>query len=235
MALPCFYHPQLELNALLKLSREEASHALKSRRLKVGDKVKLIDGEGGYAEASITQCERNNVQVEIESIEQQQAQRASLTMAVALPKGDRAKVMVDMLTQLGVDEFVFLACQRSVTKLSENLSSKLKRAAIESCKQAHRAKFPKFYTEQISPFDLISKHGVNKLVFVADQHADQVDQGSSDQDMMILIGPEGGFSQEETSYLLEQQVNRLSLAPNILRTETAAVASAAWLLNHFLI
>jgi 16S rRNA (uracil1498-N3)-methyltransferase len=232
MALPCFYHPDLQDNSLVSLSREESSHALKSRRLKVGDKLLLIDGAGYSAEAEIKVCERSRVTVLIGTVSKEAHRTKQLTMALSLPKGDRAKTMIDMLTQVGVDEFVFLKCERSITKLTSNLLNKLERAAKESCKQSHRADFPVFHSQELSVQNLLERYTDSHAIYLADQFADDKAADLDDRNEVMLIGPEGGFSCEEITAILENKAIRVALGKNILRTETAAIAGAALLLNR---
>ncbi|MFT6407745.1 MAG: 16S rRNA (uracil1498-N3)-methyltransferase [Arenicella sp.] len=149
MSIPSFYYPLLASNdCVISLDANEASHAVKSRRLRVGQTVRIFNGAGRQAIGILSLIERRSVRVELSSIEQLEQPARKVSIAVAVPKGDRQKVMVDMLTQLGVFEIIPLRCQYSVTKFSPAIAEKWARVAVEACKQSQNPWLPIITSER---------------------------------------------------------------------------------------
>jgi len=134
---PFFFHSELcESASVVELVPSEMAHAVKSRRLKVGQAVSLLNGEGLVAHGHIQQLDRRKVIVELAAFNRHKRLAEGLTIATALPKGDRQKVMLDMITQLGCHKIVPVKYARSVTKFDAKTHSKWRRASIEACKQS---------------------------------------------------------------------------------------------------
>ncbi len=95
------------------LDAAEAKHATAVLRLKVDDQLALFDGRGGAALARVVQAKRDTVVAEVTEVcEPQASPRYELTLAIALPKGDRQKTLVDAATELGVARLVPILCER---------------------------------------------------------------------------------------------------------------------------
>jgi len=226
MAIPSFYYPDLKPELeLVSLPAQEAAHAFKSRRLNVGDKVRVFNGFGLLAWAQICTAERREVTLEIERIERAAKPGAKLTIATSIPKGDRQKVMLDMLTQLGIAQIIPLRCERSITKFSNNMADKWRRVMVEACKQSQNPWLPTLLSELTLP-ELLQDQERNFVYADADGVCGSHLFGEHRQ-YTILIGPEGGFSDAELQELRTRQLPVIGLGPHILRTEAAAVASAA--------
>jgi len=235
MSIPSFYCPELNLHAvnddsLVFLSENESAHAAKSRRLRIGNHVQLLNGSGLIALGEIEQMEKRKVGIKVGSVEAFDKPLMNLTIATAIPKGDRQKVMVDMLTQLGVDQMIPLDCEHSVTRFSSNMKEKWQRTAIEACKQSQNPWLPSIKSGQ--SVEKLSEKDKYALVY-ADSEGDNMsiicDEQLSDSinHLIVLIGPEGGFSKTELNFFAERNIVPVRLASNILRTEAAAVAAAS--------
>ncbi len=117
----------------------EAHHLLHVMRLKPGDRVVLFDGAGAEFDAVIQACGRTDVRLGVESRREVDRELpAQLVLGVALPKGDRQKVLIEKLTELGATRLIPLVTSRSVVKLSESARQKLVRLVIEASKQCGR-------------------------------------------------------------------------------------------------
>lgn len=236
MAIPSFYCPALTVDVLsddeatITLSENESAHAIRSRRLKVGQVVNLLNGCGIIAKGTICKIDRRAVLVQVDSYEHVLPAHTALTIATAIPKGDRQKVMVDMLTQLGVSEIVPLSCEHSVTRYSDNLGEKWQRTAIEATKQSQNPWLP-IITKGCRIEELLDRRDCRFM------YADGQGEGmaalcheleeNNDSSLILLIGPEGGFSPSEINYFLDHNVRPFRLTKHILRTEAAAVAATA--------
>lgn len=229
MAIPTFYHPDLaQGDGKIQLSEDEAAHALRSRRLVTGQAVQLLNGKGLVAQAEISEIDHRSVFVTVSEVTQAKQNESNLTIATAVPKGDRQRFMVEMLTQLGVKEIVPLACEHSVTRYKPKMHDKWQRWAIEACKQSQNPWLPEI-DEGLALGDLL-KIAPNRLIY-ADKSGDSIsNSGVQVEDPIVLIGPEGGFSEAELALFKTAGLASLSTAGHILRTETAAVAFASqWL------
>lgn len=223
---------ELENNVLLTLSEQESHHAAKVRRLHLNDAVMLLNGQGVKAQALIETINKKQVQVRVQSIEYLPAPRKKITVAVAIPKGDRQKYLFDMLTQLGVARITPLLCDFSVSAYSTKLMPKWQRIITEACKQSENPFLP-LLGEPLSPQEYVLMHQSEKKsatqsqLFFADGQGESMSHYALSNDVHVMIGPEGGFSPAEVSYFEQQQVKKICLGEHILRIETAAVAAAA--------
>lgn len=221
----CYYCENIEEPPILvTLNEYESRHAMTSRRQKVGDEVALIDGKGVRATGIVHSITRTKVDIEIEARSQVQRQKPGIILASALPKGERQKVMLDMMCQLGVDEFVPLSCDRSVVKSGANVE-RWSRICLQACKQSHNPFLPRIEQPE-QPVNLARKmKGSEISVWVADPVTDQVSLQALHDTVVLCIGPEGGFSDTEKKGMLEAGAHFLCLGGNILRIETAVVVS----------
>ena len=263
MATPCFYHRDLtEQDGLIELSKAESAHLSKSRRIEPGDQVNLINGQGLMAAAEVVTESAKQVQVHCCSFTQSAPRAYSISVATAVPKGDRSKVMVDMLTQLGVDRVIPMRCDYSVSRFRENQRDKWQRIAIEACKQSQNPWLPIIETQREFTAVLANLHGFagegfggknnssQPQVLVNDSQPQVLVNDSQPQvlyaeasgvnsstlakakrPLLVLIGPEGGFSESELAVLKSSNATALSLGDHILRTEAAAIAAMAQLTN----
>lgn len=236
--MPSFYYPQLNQDCTdVDLSVEESQHVLKARRLRVGDSVSLINGQGLSAHCELVGVAHSVARLKVLTVDFRPRTRPSLSIASALPKGDRMRTLIDMLAQLGVAHFIPLRCTHSVQKSTSSLLSKLQRYALEACKQSDNPWLMQIDSE-CSVVDLLQRGALPNspahLIFYADagEHALTCMQLGLDDplgiaDFCVAIGPEGGFSQAESTAFAKARVNAVRLSDTILRTETAAVAVAA--------
>ena len=240
MALAKFFIEQAAFNVGddVTLSDKESHHAIKVRRMKQGDEVMLLNGVGTKIIGTLQNYDHKALIVHIESVTQAQTPKCQINIAVALPKGDRQKYMLDMLTQLGVASITPLLCDYSVSQYSEKIAQRWKRTLLEACKQSENPFLPEIYAAQ-SPLGFIEKSMSNaqtndNSIYYADRKGDLVSTLSINDEakcISILIGPEGGYSDSELSMLEKKSISKLRLSRYILRVETAAIAAAAAFAN----
>lgn len=234
MAIPTFYHAPLCLaDRQISLCPDEAQHAHSARRLRVGSNVQIINGLGLRAQAQIAEIGRNKCLVSIDKIDTVPPPDCQITVATAIPKGDRQRFLVECLTQLGVAAIVPLDCEHSATFSDHKNVSKWPRYAIEAAKQSQNAWLPKILSG-CSPHQLLMHTQVDKAA--SRWVADAVGRPISDTHRvpclhLVVIGPEAGFTTSETMYFSDQEFIRLRLGAHILRTETAAIVAAGSLLR----
>ncbi|MGE5241396.1 MAG: RsmE family RNA methyltransferase [Bacteroidota bacterium] len=238
MTDPLFFAERLpEAGAIMTLAGEEARHAAASRRLQPGDTLWLFDGRGGTARATLQRVGARGRELELR-VQDRRTEPAPLPpihLACAVPKGDRQQVLLDMATQLGMTEFTPLACERSVVKPGAGNRERWRRICLEACKQSRRAYLPVIH-EPASPREVaiqavakglglwIAHPGVCAIPVSALAASRDQTRGAA-----ILIGPEGGFTQEEVDAVSAAGGKALALGQAVLRIETAAVALLAML------
>ena len=211
-----------------ELVEAEAQHLTRVMRAAVGDEVVLFDGSGAEFAAKVARLAKSVVQLEIlERREVNLEPGVELTLAVALPKGERQKWLVEKLTELGAARLVPLITERGVAQPVDAAVARLRRAVIEASKQCGRNRLMEiappreaveYFTDDTLSMKLIAEPGGELL-------------GSLALDVTQLtcaIGPEGGFTPAEVKAALENQWRPVSLGRSILRIETAAIAVAAW-------
>lgn len=234
MTEPLFYSEQLaDPGATLVLTGDEAHHAAASRRLHEGDTLWLFDGCGGLARTKLLRvAERGRtLELRIEERRTEPPPRPAIHLACALPKGDRQNVLLDMATQLGMTRFTPLTCERGVVKPGANSMARWKKICLEACKQCRRLHLPVIETTSTARDVAERAAAVNSSVWLAHPAAQAVtvstavNQGAND--VTILVGPEGGFTEEEIGQAVAAGAKLLALGTTILRIETAAVALVA--------
>lgn len=233
MALPWFHLDPLPESGTVWLPKEEAKHATGARRLGEGDAVVLFDGRGTIARATLlgTRDRRGDVEARIDSIERHEPLTPRIELATALPKGDRLSTLLDMATQAGVDHLIPLRCEWGVVKPHADAPDRWQRIAIESAKQSRRAWVPTFGRPQGVAEACRCGEGV--LVLIAHPGGEAIaaanrpTASSAPETVRVLIGPEGGFSPSELAAAERAGATRVSLSPQVLRIETAAVVATA--------
>jgi 16S rRNA (uracil1498-N3)-methyltransferase len=216
-------------NSTVELDAEQAAHARKSLRLAVGDTVELFDGRGSSASATVTQLKRT-LQARITDLRHVDPLAPSLTLATAVPKGPRADTLIDAAAQLGVDVLIPLVTTRSVVDPGEGKQRRFERIALEAAKQCHRD-----YLMQLEPptdFAKVLRTADHDTKLIADAPADNASPPAppnfaAAKHIIVLIGPEGGWTDEERQFAAAANFRRWSFGPHVMRIETAALAAAA--------
>lgn len=210
------------------LDGQEARHLTRVMRCRVGDEVVVFDGGGSAWPARVARIGRDDVALEVgEPVYDPERSRGRVTLAVALPKGDRQKWLVEKLTELGVDSLVPLTTNRGVAEATPAAIERLERSVIEACKQCGRNTLMRIESPR-GLDDVLAHCGVDTMAFLADGSGDPFDHSLvAGRPAVVLVGPEGGFTPEERAAAEALGATRLSLGPYILRVETAAIAAAA--------
>lgn len=216
------------------LGSDEAAHARKSLRLAEGDVITLFDGRGTTATGQITELTRRMV-VQITDRSHVKPLRPTLDLAIAIPKGDRAAVLIESAAQLGVDRVIPLTTDRSVVEPGKNKQQRFERIATEAAKQCGRT-WMMAIAPPIALGELLMKSD-HDLRFICDVPSDTVQALQSGDDLrsklndcekaLALVGPEGGWTDAERAAAAEAGCLNLTLNANVLRVETAGLAAAA--------
>lgn len=212
------------------LRGDEARHLSLVLRAKGGELVTLFDGSGVEFAARISRVSKNEVELEI--VERRELSRElsfDLTLAVALPKGERQKWLVEKLTELGVTRLVPLITERGVAEPVEAALDRLRRGVIEASKQCGRNRLMKI-AEPSTVEQLLASNSTTPTRLFANPSGSILrrEAVTTMGGILAAIGPEGGFAPGEVDAAREAGWDIVSLGPRILRVETAAIALAAW-------
>ncbi len=223
-----FYTNHIE-DQLAFLSGEEAKHCVQVLRHRAGDQINLMDGLGGNYVASIIEATKKKVSLRILSHQPSYSHRkARLHLAVAPTKNiSRFEWFLEKATEIGIDEITPVLCQRSERKVVK--PDRLRKIILAAAKQSKNTILPPL-NPMIKLTDFFKKEWINTPQrFIAhcenDQEIHLLEKYQADQDVIILIGPEGDFSPAEIKKSFENGYVPISLGPSRLRTETAAIVA----------
>jgi 16S rRNA (uracil1498-N3)-methyltransferase len=211
----------------IALPATEAHHIRDVLRLTVGATIELFDDAGNVATGIIKHVNPANVVVDVETITAAGVKASVLlTVASAVPKGDRADWMIEKLTELGVSRFIPLAAERSVVLPSgKNKIERWERIAIESAKQSRRIGV--MAIDALTSLDKAIANAKSGVFLSTANDAVPIAQAAqSAAELTLFIGPEGGWSDAEIARMTSAGLAGARLTSTILRVETAAVVGA---------
>jgi 16S rRNA (uracil1498-N3)-methyltransferase len=229
-----FYSKGFSINNPI-LDEKESHHAINVLRLERNDLVAITDGAGNLFHGAIHEVNKKSCHININEQKPLVANPAKgFHLAVSPTKSiDRIEWMIEKCTELGIESITFLKSRYSERK--EINLTKLEAIAASAMKQSQRNYLPTLYP--MLPFSEYLKKSSSAIQFIACQHdslviEEWVKKTDKLKNNVILIGPEGGFSEEEVILALQNQVHPIALGEQRLRTETAAIA-ACHLMNIF--
>jgi len=207
-----------------ELPPDEAHHAARVVRVRAGDAVELFDGQGNVAAATIQAIEKRAVRVEIHDRQTIPDIQPPLTLAVAGLHRDKAiEELVRRGVEFGVNRFVFFPAERS--ERPPKLSDKLRRMAVDTCKQCGRSWLPEF--NAVTSLDaIIETENVTYLYADLARTPAAIRGVDVARPVTILVGPEGDFTDRERDALLQAGARPISLGSTTFRSEVAAVLAA---------
>jgi 16S rRNA (uracil1498-N3)-methyltransferase len=232
-----FYVPDFTAGAgaeIVRLDGPEAHHLLNVLRGSVGDRVEVFDGRGTAALAEIVGIERKAAELRIaEFLATSSTPSRRLTLATAVPKGERFRWLVEKATELGVAALEPLETARSVVAPRGGKLDKMRQTVIGACKQCGRNDLMTIHDPQSWPDFLASQttspEPTALLVCSPDgRPLRDVAESIADRPLVAAIGPEGGFTAEEMANATAAGAIAVNLGPSILRMETAGIAVGVW-------
>jgi 16S rRNA (uracil1498-N3)-methyltransferase len=209
------------------LTGDEARHLARVLRGQPGDEVVVFTGTGLEWPARIVRVARDTVELETGPAREDPAPIGpAVTIAVALPKGERQKWLVEKLTELGVARLVPLETERGVAEATPAACERLRRGVIEACKQCGRNRLLEIGAPRSVAAALADMPPGSRAV-IADPDGISLDPRglvANATSLLAIVGPEGGFTAAEIAAAEQAGAIRVSLGPHILRIETAAIA-----------
>lgn len=220
------------------LSGAEHHYLTRVLRLRVGDAVVLLDGQGRWCEATVCRIDASQAELQCQAALHAPPVPTQLTLYCGLLKGDKQDFVTQKATELGVHRLVPVACQRSVPQLHEDRAERRQqrwtKIAQAAAQQSRRADIPEVTGPLSFAAALADSAQVSSvlrlLLFEGSApplHTVIHQQSQALAQLHLLIGPEGGFAPAELAAATEAGFVPVSLGPRILRAETAVVASLA--------
>lgn len=231
-----FYAPDISPSYTTHtFDKEESHHMIKVMRKSEGDKIEMTNGNGYFFTGTIVQAHPKHTKVSLSDFRNGQRRNYRLHMVVAPTKmTDRYEWFLEKATEIGVDEITPVICARSERKVLK--TERMQKVLISAMKQSLQCYLPVLH-EPVALSSFLSEKR-DGLLFVA--HCMESDRHElrrklqPDNDLTILIGPEGDFTEEEVASALESGYTPVVLGPSRYRTETAAIVAChtASLLNE---
>lgn len=220
-----FYTPDIQNRS--ELPEEEAAHAIRVLRLEPGDEVMLTDGKGNFYRAEIATATNKRCLVNLlETIPQAPLWSGHLHIAMAPTKNmDRTEWFAEKATEIGMDELTFLNCRFSERKVLK--TERIAKILVSAIKQSLKARLPRL--NDMTDFKTFIAQPFDGQKFIAHCHEGEKvplkDIARKGEKALVLIGPEGDFSEEEVRLAEKAGFIPVSLGPSRLRTETAALVA----------
>ena len=227
--LTLFFVPDLptQVGASYSFNSEDANHAIKVLRIEVGEIFRVSDGNGGWANVQVAEVTKRSLETTVLEIGKQEPLEIQFTVVQALPKSDRAKEAVELLTEAGADLIVPWLANRSISRTE--VISKFATTAREASKQSRRLFIPQLH-------ETVKEKGVIELIKSADlalvfhesatvKLSEIITPQTKAKNVLIVIGPEGGITDEELAAFAAAGANIAGLGRPILRSAHAGLAA----------
>ena len=227
--LTLFFVPDLptQVGASYSFNSEDANHAIKVLRIEVGEIFRVSDGNGGWANVQVTEVTKRSLETTVLEVGRQEPLEIQFTVVQALPKSDRAKEAVELLTEAGADVIVPWLANRSISRTE--VISKFATTAREASKQSRRLFIPQLH-------ETVKEKGVIELIKSADlalvfhesaqvKLSEIITPQTNAKNVLVVIGPEGGITEEELATFAAAGAHIAGLGRPILRSAHAGLAA----------
>jgi 16S rRNA (uracil1498-N3)-methyltransferase len=227
--LTLFFVPDLptQVGASYSFNSEDANHAIKVLRIEVGEIFRVSDGNGGWANVKVNEVTKRSLETTVLEVGRQEPLDIQFTVVQALPKSDRAKEAVELLTEAGADVIVPWLANRSISRTE--VISKFATTAREASKQSRRLFIPQLH-------ETVKERGVIELIKGADlalvfhesaqvKLSEIITPQTKAKNVVVVIGPEGGITEEELATFAAAGAHVVGLGRPILRSAHAGLAA----------
>ena len=227
--LTLFFVPDLptQVGASYSFNSEDANHAIKVLRIEVGEIFRVSDGNGGWANVQVTEVTKRSLETTVLEVGRQEPLEIQFTVVQALPKSDRAKEAVELLTEAGADVIVPWLANRSISRTE--VISKFATTAREASKQSRRLFIPQLH-ETVKEKDVIELIKSADLALVFHESAqvklsEIITPQTKAKNVLVVIGPEGGITEEELATFATAGAHIAGLGRPILRSAHAGLSA----------
>jgi len=219
-----FYCPEAALNKVVELDEQESHHAHKVLRKNVGDVIAVFDGKGNLYSASIAVVSKRNITAVVQDLLQKTDHtKPRLHVAIAPPKNlDRLEWLVEKATEIGVDEISLIVCQNSERR--EVRLDRIEKVIMSAAKQSLKFRLPVLHAcVPLVKFLQVQNTTQKYIAYCHEKAVHLKTVYPASKNALILIGPEGDFTQEEVHLAEKNGYEIVSLGESRLRLETAAI------------
>ena len=216
----------ISIGAIYEFDGDDAHHAVRVLRMTAGEVFMLSDGAGAWSEVKVFAVKKKSLEVQVLSTGFQEPLRTSITVVQAIPKGDRAKEAIELLTEAGVDTIIPWTSSRSIGKGTDKFAI----TAREASKQSRRLRIPRVVdaasTDQICA---LIKQSSCAVVFheSAPSGLSELKLPLGISDVVIIIGPEGGITDEELTRFTDAGAMLSRMGRPVLRSAHAGIAAVS--------
>lgn len=217
--LPLFFVEEINTS---KLTGDNAHHAERVLRLTVGEEILISDGVGNWAQCSITSLSKKEIELSILCKDFESTDSNKISVLQALPKGDRAKETVELLTAAGVSTIYPWQSARAIGKDSD----KWELAAVEASKQSRRFHIPIVSTKLDTTSAIKILNEFDQILICHESAKNKIsDVVVSSRNTLVVIGPEGGLTEAELEIFENAGGKVIKLGRPILRSAHAGIAA----------
>jgi len=238
-----FVEPENIKSGKVIISGSDVRHITSSLRLDVEDEITVADGAGNKYLVELSSIEDGMVIGEIkDEILKEVEARVNVTLVQGLPKSKKMDLIVQKCTELGINEVIPVETKRTVVKLKDSKAKRRvkrwQKIAKEAAKQSGRAQIPKVrrlmkfkeIKELLEDYDLVLIPWEDEVQIKLKDVLGELKETENTKNIMIIIGPEGGFSSKEVELVKDAGAYSVTLGSRILRTETAGIVATTMVL-----
>ena len=226
--LTLFFSDQISTGQRQVLENEEAHHAIKVLRLNTGEVIKISDGVGNWVSGPIVEIAKKELFISITERGEIQASKPELVLVQAITKSDRNKEMLELAVEAGVDRIIPWQSERSISKWQSDSEQKWQVGIKQSCKQARQVKLPQLM-QVMSTSEVIKSIGEGGFGIVFHEEAStkfsDLTIPNSQSSVYLVIGPEGGISEQELLSFQNNGSKVVRLGDTVLRSAHAGFAA----------
>lgn len=226
--LTLFFSDQISTGQRQVLESDEAHHAIKVLRLNTGEVIKISDGVGNWVSGPIVEIAKKELYISITERGEIQAAKPELVLVQAITKSDRNKEMLELAVEAGVDRIIPWQSERSISKWQSDSEEKWQVGIKQSCKQARQTKLPNLM-QVMSTAELVKTIGSGGYGIVFHEEAStkfsELAIPNSQSSVYLVIGPEGGISEQELLSFQNNGSKVVRLGDTVLRSAHAGFAA----------
>ena len=220
-----------DVGTVVVVDGDEGHHAATVRRTRVGEELDLSDGAGTVAHVVVEEAAKGRLAARVLAVTEIAAARPAVTVVQALPKSERSELAVELATEAGADAFLAWQAGRCVArweapaKIDKGLA-RWAAVARAAARQSRRPRIPAVEA-MVSTKDLLARVAGTPTLVLHESATVGIAEAlaAGVEELMLVIGPEGGIAPEELAALTEAGAQPVRLGPSVLRTSTAAAVA----------